>query len=72
MSNNSDTRHIKLPERNNVLMVQESVNNKKHKNGFCLKYSKYGALTVVIKTNRVVTHDKGTIAKREDGLSHDI
>lgn len=74
ISNNSDTRHTKLLERNSVLMVEEYDNNKKKKSGFCLKYSKYGDLTVIriIRTKKVVTHDKGTVAKREDCLSHDI
>jgi hypothetical protein len=72
ISNNSDTRHIKLPGRNKVLMVQESVNRKKKKSGFCLKYSKYGALTLIIKTEWLRTMRERTIAKREDGLSHDI
>jgi hypothetical protein len=66
ISNNYDTRHIKLPERNKVLMVRESVNNNNNnKSGSYLEYSKYGAFTLIIKTNRVVTYDKGGTAKRE-------
>jgi hypothetical protein len=36
-------RHIKLFERNKVLMLHDSINNK---NAFYLKYSKYGAFTL--------------------------
>jgi hypothetical protein len=38
------TRHIKLPESNKVLMIHDSVNKG---NGSFLKYSKYGASTLL-------------------------
>jgi hypothetical protein len=39
-STNSHTRHSNLPEPNKVLMVHDSA-------GTCLKYSKYGAFTLL-------------------------
>jgi hypothetical protein len=42
---NSRIKHIKLPERDTVLMVHDSINKKY---GTYLKYSKYGAFILLV------------------------
>jgi hypothetical protein len=46
ISTNSHTRYIKVPKRNQVLMVHNSINNNNSKKGSYLKYTKYGVFTL--------------------------
>jgi hypothetical protein len=51
LSIDSDTRHIKLPERKNVLMVHDSINKKY---GSCLQYSKHSAFILLYFWSTIV------------------